>query len=492
MNRFSFLFWLVTLFFIHFNVHAKPDLDSMLHALPHVENGQKRIDLLNNLALAYTSVSIEDAEKFATQAIGQSRENNYKDGLADGFKILGATYYLKGEHDKAIEYSYEALKIYEADKDRAGQSDVLNNMAIVFTARQEMEKAYELSSRSLRIKREIGDSLGVAKVILALAEIYMEQKKFDRGLAFGKEALKRYRLLNDQRGISRAMLQLGRMYHRLKNWPYASGYYYETIRTATRANDHIQIIEAHKQLGKLYLEANRYDSSYHYLKRALSLAREKNSKSNEMESNEYLAKYFSEVEELDSSLVYMKEASLLERQIFDIQKSQQIKTTQMLYQYEKNEQMLSFKEAQIQRQHMAIVGVTIILVLVTLFGYKLYGLNENNKTAREALQALNIEINKLNEGLEEKVQERTEEIRMQNQKLVEYAFFTAHEVRGPLARILGLVELVKVKELNHEREEIISRLQTSANELDEILREVNRKLESKETTGYNLRPSPET
>jgi signal transduction histidine kinase len=123
-----------------------------------------------------------------------------------------------------------------------------------------------------------------------------------------------------------------------------------------------------------------------------------------------------------------------------------------------------------------------VLILVTLFGYKLYRLNENNKSARKTLQALNLEINKLNENLEGKVQERTEEIRMQNQKLVEYAFFTAHEVRGPLARILGLVELVKVKELNHEREEIISRLQVSANELDEIIRQVNRKLESKTTT----------
>jgi tetratricopeptide (TPR) repeat protein len=479
MNRFSSLFWLVSLFFIDFDIQARADLDSLLNALPHAESGQKRIDLLNNLALAYTTVSIEDAEKFATQAIGQSQETNYEDGLAEGYKILGATYYLKGEHDKAIEYSYKALEIFESNKDRAGQSDVLNNMAIVFTARQEIGKAYDLSSRSLSIKREIGDSLGVAKVILALAEIYMEQKKFDRGLAFGKEALKRYRLLKDQRGISRAMLQLGRMYHRLRNWPYASGYYYETIRTATRASDHIQIIEAHKQLGKLYLEANRYDSSYRYLRRALLLAREKNSKSNEMETNEHLANYFSAIEELDSSLMYMKEASLLERQIFDSQKSHEIQTMQMLYEFEKNEQMLSIKEAQIQRQHMAIIGVTIILMLVTLFGYKVYGLNENNKTAREALQALNIEINKLNENLEEKVQERTEEIRMQNQKLVEYAFFTAHEVRGPLARILGLVELVKVKELNHEREEIISRLQTSANELDEILREVNRKLESK-------------
>lgn len=480
MERFSLLFCLVVLFLRGNDAQAKPGLDSLLNALPAVENGQKRIDLLNNLALAYTLISVDEAEKFATQAIGQSREANYTAGLAEGYKILGATYYVKGEHDKAIEYSYEALKLYEANGNIFGQSDVLNNMAIVFTAREDIDKAFNLSSRCLILKREIGDSLGVAKAILALAEIYMKQKLSDKGLAFGKEALKRYRALNNNNGISHAMLQLGKMYHQLKNWPYASGYYYETIRIATRANDHIQIIAGNKQLGKLYLEANRYDSAYQYLKRAFFLAQEKNSKTNEMETSQQLAYYFAAVDNLDSSLFYTKEASLLEREIFDSQKSQQIATMQMLYEFEKKEQILSFKEEQIQRQYLAIIGVTVILVLVTLFGYKLYGLNENNKSARQALQSLNLEINKLNESLEEKVQARTEEIRLQNQKLVEYAFFTAHEVRGPLARILGLVELVKVKELNHEREEIISRLQVSANELDEIIRKVNRKLESKQ------------
>jgi signal transduction histidine kinase len=67
---------------------------------------------------------------------------------------------------------------------------------------------------------------------------------------------------------------------------------------------------------------------------------------------------------------------------------------------------------------------------------------------------------------------------LQNQKLVEYAFFTAHEVRGPLARILGLVELARIKELSDDREEILERLQEAAQELDEIIRIINRKLES--------------
>jgi signal transduction histidine kinase len=105
-------------------------------------------------------------------------------------------------------------------------------------------------------------------------------------------------------------------------------------------------------------------------------------------------------------------------------------------------------------------------------------LNKSNAEAKEALLKLNGEINQMNENLESMVRERTEEIAAKNQRLLEYAFFTAHEVRGPLARILGLVELAKIQELRHEHEEIIVRLHEAANELDEVIRIINRKLES--------------
>src|SRR5689334_13995360 len=107
MERVAIFFWSMALCLNLGQAQAKPELDSLLHALPSVQTGPKRIDILNHLASAYTFISIDEAEKYATQAIGYSRETNYPAGLAEGYKILGAAYYVKGEHDKSIEYSYE-------------------------------------------------------------------------------------------------------------------------------------------------------------------------------------------------------------------------------------------------------------------------------------------------------------------------------------------------------------------------------------------------
>lgn len=69
-----------------------------------------------------------------------------------------------------------------------------------------------------------------------------------------------------------------------------------------------------------------------------------------------------------------------------------------------------------------------------------------------------------------------EEIELQNQKLLEYAFYNAHNVRGPLARILGLVYLLK-READKigfiDNDQYLEKLSESANELDLAVREMS-------------------
>jgi light-regulated signal transduction histidine kinase (bacteriophytochrome) len=69
-----------------------------------------------------------------------------------------------------------------------------------------------------------------------------------------------------------------------------------------------------------------------------------------------------------------------------------------------------------------------------------------------------------------------EEIELQNQKLLEYAFYNAHKVRGPLARILGLVYLLKREADNIgfvDKDRYLEKLSESANELDIAVREMS-------------------
>ena len=67
-------------------------------------------------------------------------------------------------------------------------------------------------------------------------------------------------------------------------------------------------------------------------------------------------------------------------------------------------------------------------------------------------------------------------IEEQNEKLREISWMQSHVVRAPLARILGLISLIKDLKANGiEKEEIMDYLEISANELDLVIREITNK-----------------
>jgi len=58
--------------------------------------------------------------------------------------------------------------------------------------------------------------------------------------------------------------------------------------------------------------------------------------------------------------------------------------------------------------------------------------------SKDLIERKNFEIEKKNETLEYEIKDRTKELIDYNQQLEQFAFITAHNLRSPIARILGL------------------------------------------------------
>jgi signal transduction histidine kinase len=115
--------------------------------------------------------------------------------------------------------------------------------------------------------------------------------------------------------------------------------------------------------------------------------------------------------------------------------------------------------------------------------------NEELRASEEELQASSEELKQINENLNNLVKFRTQTILDQNQKLINHAFINAHKVRSPLARILGLVNLMRHEPtINGSNQDLLHRLGDSANELNEILKEVRTNLDEAEFKGLDNNP----
>ena len=82
------------------------------------------------------------------------------------------------------------------------------------------------------------------------------------------------------------------------------------------------------------------------------------------------------------------------------------------------------------------------------------------------------EIQNQNETLETEVQKRTRDLTQYVRQLEQYSFVTAHNLRAPVARIIGLCQLVRMHSDNGNAD-LIDKLILSSHELDLVFRELN-------------------
>jgi len=80
---------------------------------------------------------------------------------------------------------------------------------------------------------------------------------------------------------------------------------------------------------------------------------------------------------------------------------------------------------------------------------------------------------KLRSDLEAKIAEKHLERDQKRAMLSRFAFVNAHHVRGPLARILGLISLIEQEKMPQDRRRYLKAIKSDALEIDEVVRKIS-------------------
>jgi len=94
------------------------------------------------------------------------------------------------------------------------------------------------------------------------------------------------------------------------------------------------------------------------------------------------------------------------------------------------------------------------------------------ETQNEELTQTQDNLNELNRDLERKVAERTEKLIIKTEQLIQFSFTNAHHLRGPVARLLGLVAIRKL-DPDPDNTFFFTKVEEQANEIDVVVKQIN-------------------
>ncbi|WP_417591161.1 hypothetical protein [Owenweeksia hongkongensis] len=131
----------------------------------------------------------------------------------------------------------------------------------------------------------------------------------------------------------------------------------------------------------------------------------------------------------------------------------------------------SFLEREVPYIKLFIEILESKLMQILLFD-QIASKNDELNNALVTIQERNSEIQTIIEHQDEIISRQTNDLEQQNKQLRKIAVLNAHQVREPLSRILGLMEISSYYSADALKEEILPKLVQSSDELDIALKEV--------------------
>jgi tetratricopeptide (TPR) repeat protein len=490
---------LLFLVIVTINLQAQVDSpDSLQKALEKAPTEEARVDLINKLSHFYSQFSLESAEQLAQEALERAEAIDYQKGIAASYNNLGICHAIRGDYTQGLDYFITALRIREEENDLLNVSHTLNNIARLFTYQKDFEKALEYSKKSIEVLQKIDDPRAVGLAHIALGSIYLSKDDNVQATKMFTEA----RTIFAEKNLK---VEEGWALMKIANTLESEGKYEEALESCFSAMNFLDLksdlftaIEMYETIGTIYSKMGNQKEASSYLHQAIRLADDRNDSNGRMSARLKLSGMFKRFKQYDSALYYNEAYQVLNSEIFNSERSRQLAALEKIYQSEKKDRLLELKNQEIRSQSIIISIISALLLVLTILGFIIYRYYHDKKQSIETLENLNKEISdkheeilsqsedlakankeisRMNESLELEVTQRTKKIETQSRLLIEYAYSNAHNVRAPLARILGLsmlmaneTSVIRIKEYNE-------RMHESALELDVVIREMTNRLQ---------------
>lgn len=487
MNRFT-----APVFFLLLSVCAYSQGDEQkiteLQALANSKNTVTRMNALNALAELYYNLDIRKSLDYGQEALELAQEENDKPGIQNAYKILRRIHRRLGNYNVAIEYTLQYLPIAEQLRDTAELLDAYTTLGNIHSAMGNFAE----SQQYLKQARIIGEKINaptLANILNYIGRGYGKSGNYDSAIYYIKAAMQReLDYPQPGYGLSYIYNNLAEVYIELGKYDEAIHFYDLSSSLEEGRKSPLGKTFTLSGLARVYQRKKDYDKAINYALQSIELSTKNLYRDKAREAYGILSEIYEDKGEFGKALKYYKLYNIYKDSIFSEDRMQYIENLKINYETERIQQEnellkkdAELKDARLKQQYT----FATVLVILFIFVFTAIFLVYRNSLQRKRTNAL---LRSYNDDLEGQVKDRTKELLQANTELIkqnvqleQFGYITAHNLRAPVARILGLGNIAGNTEYFSlpRDQDILKKLQASAVELDTIIHDLNAILDVK-------------
>ncbi|HZY39644.1 MAG TPA: tetratricopeptide repeat protein [Mucilaginibacter sp.] len=430
----------------------------------------------------------EQTIRYAGRALAMAKNIDYKDGIAESYRVMGVGYFYLNRTKDAIDSYLAALDYFTQANDLRGEGKVYNNIGCLYID-NDYEASLHYLNESLAIAQKLSDKHLMTSLYMNLGNVHYRQKSYYQALNYYDKSSELFAILKDSANMVQCLENKGVIYYNLNQFATAEQLLIEANKEAKKLDLNEPIAGTDLTLAALYIAESKFNE-------AEKTVQEGEAFSEIIKDDKLLSdfKYTSYQLEFKRKNYEGAVSALYEIYHKDSTSLKQNTSNEITLIKEQANQQAKQKENEIllQRQNYDRVkfwGVTVVAgLLLFLVGLLISNVKRKAKTNVQ-LTNLNAEVSRqkdnldrINHHLEEIIDERTKDLQVKNKKLSEYSSYLSHQIRGPIATLKGLLNLEK--EGLVDQRECIRMMNKSVSEIDDKIIEMSDMLHDPGRAGF--------
>jgi signal transduction histidine kinase len=419
MKHWFFTLTLILLSFYCLSQSSQSIIDSLKIELTKSPNDKLKAKIYGDLTWYYGTISTDSALAYGKKAMRYAEKLNDSAFLAQTISDNAVVYYFKGDYETSEKLYRKSLKIREELKDSAGIASINFKLGTNLYKKSYLDSAMVYYLKALSFYENNNSEVIVNSLQSNMATVLMSLKNYDKALEYFNKNIAFFEKYNQNELLGNTLVNIATVYLNKKDTIQAISSLKKSIEISEKAKFYSTLGSAYNNLGSIYTDKKELQLAKKYILKSIEI-REKANLVTDLESSKLtLAGIYNELGEFEKSkpillknikvfkqenvieklmLVYLQlipvyayeskpdsvsyytNAYIKAQEVYSQDKMQSVTNDlETKYETEKKEKQIleqradiAEKELNINQKNTQIIGLGVLALILTLFGYLLY------------------------------------------------------------------------------------------------------------------------